>query len=154
MRLLTVLGILAFSTTANAEKLDRTEINRALKSLKPTQVKFQGKDGVWFSEDQAEIVLGLLEDKLPSALDLIDSQDMQITALKNAVNAYKISTNSYKETATYYQQGLNDVLQAFPKLKPVQYSWYEDRTATYIYGIITAAGTIALSAWILDKAQE
>ena len=86
MRLLIVWGILAFSIDASAEKLNRSELNKVLENLHPVKVKHQGKNGIWFSEEEAEGILGILDEKLPLALDIIDNQDIQIKALGAAIS--------------------------------------------------------------------
>ena len=151
MRLLITLGILACSFNAYAEKLDRTEINKALRDLKPVPLKNQGQDGIWFSTTDAEKLLGLIEKKLPQALDIIDAQDSQIATLKTSVDLYKATVSSYNDYATYNKNMLDTALKYFPELKPPEFPWYEKPAVTYIGGILTGAAIIVVSAYVLDK---
>jgi hypothetical protein len=154
MRLLVVLGILAFSSVSYAEKLDRGKINKVIKNLNPVKVEYQGKEGVWFSVEEAESVLWLVEEKLSQALDIIDSQDIQIIALNSAKDSYKISNKSYADTAKFSLEALKVSLSYFPDLKPPEYSWYEGKTAFYIYGVLSGVVVIVGSAWVLSKIDE
>jgi hypothetical protein len=154
MRLLIVLVGLAYSTSVHAQ-INRAEINKALKSINPpVKIKHQGKDGLWFPEDEAETILRLLEEKLPQALDLIDSQEKQAAALKSAIEGYKAASTSYKDVANFNQNALKVALSYFPELNPPKYSWYEGRTAFYMYGVLTGVTVIIVSAWVLDKTQN
>ena len=154
MRLLIVLGILVYSNVIFAKDIDRTEINKILTNLHPINLKYQGKDGIWFSKDEAEGLLWLLEKKLPQALDLIDVQEKRSVALKLAIESYKISNNSYLDLATFNQQALKIALDNFPDLVSIEHSWYTNRTATYIYGVITGVAVIIGSAIVLEKIND
>ena len=88
MRFLIVLIIFVFNSTALAEKLDRAEINKSLQDIQSISLKHKGKSGVWFSEQDSDKILILVEEKLPQALDIIDGQDREILLLKNAIKSY------------------------------------------------------------------
>lgn len=151
MRLLIVLGILAYSNLAIAEKIDRTEINKIIKSLSPVSLKYDNKDGIWFSSEQAEGLLWLIETKLKQSLDLIESQDLQIIALKECNSLYKLSIANYMSYADFNKQMLDSALSYFPELEPPTYAWYKGRTASYIYGVLTGTVIIITSAYVVQK---
>jgi len=151
MRLLIVLLILIFSSSVYAQKIDRTEITKAVKDLKPIVVKNQGIDGVWFSTGDAERLLNLVEKRLPQALDIIDAQDQQIISLNSAMNLYKLTIQSYNEYANYNKDMLNTALKYFPELRPPEPPFYKEPVVVYIGGVLTGAAIIVISAYTLNK---
>jgi len=151
MRLLSVFAVLVFSSSVYAQKIDRAEITKAVKDLKPVVVKNQGADGIWFSTGDAEKLLNLVEKKLPLALDIIDAQDQQITSLNTAINLYKLTIQSYNEYANYNKDMLNTALKYFPELRPPEPPFYKQPVVVYIGGVLTGAAIIVVSAYVLDK---
>ena len=151
MRLLSAFVILVFSSSVYAQKLDRTEITKSIKGLKPVALKNQGQDGVWFQSSDAEKILDLLEHKLPEALDIIDAQDQQVVSLNAAVNLYKLTIQSYSDYANYNKDMLNTALKYFPELRPPEPPFYKEPVFTYFMGVLSGAAIIVISAYVLDK---
>ena len=154
MRLLIVLGTLAFSIPAYSDDLNRSAINRELQTLNPVKLRHSGRDGVWFSEKNAEIIYLIIDDKLSKAFDLIDTQSYQIKVLKSSIDSYKESVRLYSEYAEYNRQMLEVALKYFPKLEQPKLSWYETRTSSYIYGVLTGVAIIVTSAYVLDQIDD
>ena len=150
-RLLIVLGILGFNGSVVAQKIDRAALNQAIHDIKPVPLKYQNQDGVWFSTTDAEKVLGLISDKLPKALDIIDAQDQEIASFKTTVNLYKATITSYNEYADYNKNMLDTALKYFPELRPPEYPWYEKPASTYVAGVITGIVVVTVSAYVLGN---
>jgi len=144
---------LIYSSTANAE-LNRDEIKKDLKAIKSVTMAKDGVAGVWFDLGSADIILQMIEVKLPKALDIIDAQTEQINSLKLAVDQYKLSIDQYKDLATYNKNMLDIALKYFPDLKPPEYSWYEKPVSTFIYGILVGAAIIVTSSYVLDNIKQ
>jgi len=151
--LLVVLGIWACSATVYAEKLDRTEINKLIKGLNPVALKYQDKDGVWFSASDAERIAEALQKKLPLALDIIDNQDTQITALKTSVDLFKATVKSYDDYADYNKSMLDTALKYFPELKPPELPFYEKSPIAFIGGVVVGVGTMWLASQVVNNVK-
>ncbi len=149
MRFLIVLTILVYSATASAQQLDRAEINKALQSIKSVPLKHKGQDGVWFSVDDADKLLQLVQKKLPQALDTIDAQTEQAKALNIAIDAYKTSNNQYLKVAELTMSALDVALKYIPQIIPPNPPWYKSGKAVYIYGVLTGAGAVIGSALVV-----
>jgi hypothetical protein len=152
-RLLVVLGIWACSTTAYADKLDRTEINKLIKGLNPVVLKYQGQDGIWFSAADAEKILEALQKKLPLALDIIDSQDSQIATLKTSVDLYKATVASYSDYANYNKSMLDTALKYFPDLRPPEEPFYSKPSVVFISGVVVGVGTVWLTSQVVKNVK-
>lgn len=156
MRSLIVLIICAFSTSSlAAEQINRAEINKSISNIKSIPLKHQGKDGVWFSKTDAEILLDLITDKLKLSLDIIDNQSIQIAALKSAIDGYKQSNKSYLDLANLNRQMFDVAMKHLPDLNPPEPGWYESSTATFVYGLVVGGlvvfGTTYLATEALGK---
>jgi hypothetical protein len=151
MRFLTALIVYIFSSTAYAQNVSRAEINSALESIKSIPLKHNGQEGVWFPKDDAEIILSIIEEKLPLTLDIIDKQSEQIKLLETALTSYKASNEHYKELVGLHRQMFDTAMKYLPKLDAPDPAWYETTKATYIYGVITGAALIVGAAWVLDN---
>ena len=151
MRFLLALIVCVSSATASAEELNREEINKLLRSVQSVPIKHNGKDGVWFSANDAEALLSILETKLPAAFNIIDEQSKQIALLESSIASYKASNEQYKSLVDLNRQMFDTAMKYLPDLNPPQPAWYETPKATYIYGIITGAVIIVGSAWVLDS---
>jgi hypothetical protein len=152
-RLLVVLGIWACSTTAYADKLDRTEINKLVRGLNPVVVKYQGQDGVWFSTSDAEKIIEALQKKLPLALDIIDTQDSNIATLKTTVDLYKATVASYSDYATYNKSMLDTALKYFPDLRPPETPFYEKPSLVFVGGMIAGVGMVWLTSQVVHNVK-
>lgn len=152
-KLLIVSSVLVCNV-AVAQRLDRTEINRIIKGLNPITLKNQGQDGVWFSNADAEKILGILEQKLPQALDIIDAQDQQLASYKLAIDLYRSTISSYDQYADYNKQMLDTALKYFPELRPPTQPWYEKPALIYIGGVLTGAAVVVISAYALSTVHK
>ncbi len=133
--------------------LDRTEINNRLRGLRSTNTTLNNIEGIWFPKRDAERLLSLVEETLPQALDIIDHQTKQIEALDHAIKSYKESIDWYIQYANHNRQMLDISLKNFRDFQQPQYAWYENRIATYIYGILSATAVLLTSAYLLDQIQ-
>ncbi|MCK5601179.1 hypothetical protein KAR91_04895 [Candidatus Pacearchaeota archaeon] len=141
MRLLIVLIIFVFNSTALAENLDREAINDALINIKAIPLKHKGQEGIWFPKADSELLLKLVTNKLDLALDTIDNQTIQINALKDAVKSYKESNTSYAELADYNRKMFDVAMKHLPNLDPPpDMAWYKTPEATFIYGLVLGVG--------------
>lgn len=139
MRFLIVLTILASSSISNAEKLNRSEINKSLAGIKSVPLIHKGQKGVWFPEADAEVLLNLVSIKLRLSLDIIDDQSDQIDKLNISIENYKEVSNNYKQLAQYNQDMFDIAMKHIPNLKPPEYSWYEKPGSMFMWGAITGA---------------
>jgi len=154
MRLLIASIIFGFSFNAFADDLDREAINDALINIKAVPLKHDGKEGVWFPKADAEILLELVTNRLKLSLDIIDTQTIQIKALKDVVESYKASNTSYAELAEHNQQMFDVAMKHIPELDPPEPSWYETPKATFIYGIIVGVAITAGTTYLAIQAVK
>lgn len=138
MRYLIGLIICAYSQDIwAATQLDRTEINNTLSTIHSVPLPNKGQDGIWFPKADAELLLDLVSGKFRLALDTIDEQTTEISALTAAVNSLKVSNQSYQDLANLNKQMFDTAMATIPKLVPPAPAWYENSKATYVYGVVT-----------------
>lgn len=155
MRSLIVSTILIFSSVAYAQDIDRTAIRERLKTVRSVPLKHNGQEGVWFPKSDAEFMLDLVSNKLKLSLDIIDNQNVQIAALKSAVDGYKQSSKQYSELAELNRTMFDTAMKHMPDLHPPEPAWYESPKATFIYGLVAGGaivfGTTYLATQALSK---
>ena len=147
MKFLTVLIILA-SSSVSAQSIDRSKINQSLQEIKTIPLSNNGKDGVWFEKKDAEIVLDLVKNKFKLALDIIDDQAAQAESLKIAVEALKLSNQSYLDLADINKQMFDVAMKHMPDLDPPEPPWYKNSKATFVFGIIVGGATMFGSTYL------
>lgn len=154
MKFLIVSIILASSTFAQAQVIDRAELKKSLENVRSVPVKHDGVQGVWFPEKDAELLLDLVSTKLKLSLDIIDNQNVQIAALKSAVDGYKQSKNSYAELADFNRTMFDTAMKHLPDLTPPEPSWYESPEATFVYGLVLGGAIIFGTTYLSIKSLE
>lgn len=154
MKFLIVLIISTFSVPVFGQKLNREEIRNQLNKISSISIEYQGKAGVWFSKEDAELLLDLVSNRLKQSFDIIDSQEIQIDALQSAVNAYKISNKSYSELSELNRNMFNVAMEHIPNANTTESSWYESPKATFIYGLIVGGVVIFGTTYLSIKALE
>lgn len=154
MKFLIVLIISTFSVPALGQKLDRKEIRKQVRSIISVPLEYQGKEGVWFPKKDAELLLDLVSTRLKLTLDTIDNQDIQIQALQSAVDAYKLSNQSYLELSTLNKDMFDTAMKHLPDLNPPEPAWYESSTATFVYGIMVGGAVVFGTTYLSIKALE
>lgn len=145
---LIVLISLIFSINTYGQSIDRLELNSSLSNIKATPVEHNGVNGVWFSNEDAEIILDVLEKKLPLAIDTIDKQDKQIQSLKIAVDSYKEVSKSYSDIADLNLKMFNVAMENVPKIIPSEPAWYESQKAMFMYGILVGGAVMLGSTYL------
>lgn len=155
MKYLIVLIICAFSASSFGKKLDRSEINESISNIKSIPLKHNGKDGIWFPKEDAELLLNLVTNKFKLSLDIIDSQNLQIAAQKSAIDGYKLSNESYMDLSSLNKEMFDVAMKHLPDLNPPKPSWYESPKATFVYGLmvggVVVMGTTYLATQALDS---
>lgn len=154
MRFLIALIILASSFPVYAAKLDRSEINKTLKSIKSVSLTHKGQKGVWFPEADADILLNLVTEKFKLSLDIIDAQEEQSKAQKSAIDSYKLSGENYEKLATYNLNMFDVAMKHIPKLEPPDYSWYEKPGSTFIWGYVAGTVVTIVTAYVAVQAID
>lgn len=151
MTFLIVSIIFAFNVTD--VNLDRSKINESLSAIESIPLKYKNKDGIWLSTKDSEILLDLVSTKLRLSLDIIDNQNIQINALKSAVESYKIVSNQYLKLSDLNKSMYDTAADSLSKITNIS-PWYNSPEAMYIYGFISGAvvimGTTYLATRVLD----
>jgi hypothetical protein len=154
MKFLIVSILLAFSSVVHAQDIDRAAINEGLKNVRSVTLKHNGQEGVWFPKKDAEFLLDLVSTKLKLSLDIIDNQNIQIAALKSAVDGYKQSKDSYAELADFNRTMFDTAMKHLPELNPPEPSWYESPKATFIYGVVLGGAVVFGTTWLATQALD
>lgn len=154
MKFLIVLIISTFSVPALGQKLNREEIRKQLQGIQSVPLKHQGQEGVWFPKEDAELLLDLVSTKLKLSLDIIDNQDVQIKALQSAVDAYKLSNQSYLDLSNLNRSMFDTAMKHLPDLNPPELSWYESPKATFIYGLMVGGAVVFGTTYLATQALE
>lgn len=154
MKFLIVLIISIFSTSAFGQKLNREEIRKQLQNIHSITLENQGKEGVWFPKESAELLLDLVSNKLKHSLDIIDNQDNQIKALQSTIDAYKLSNQSYIRLSELNKNMFDTAMENLANLDSSELSWYETPKATFIYGLIVGGVVVYGTTYLSIKALE
>lgn len=153
MRYLIALIVCAYSVPAfGSDDIDRTEINKALKNVQSKPLKHNGKDGVWFSKEDAAILLEIVQVKFKKSLDVIDNQNTQINALKSAVEGYKLSNKSYLNLSNLHKKMFDTTMKHLPDMIPEGPSWYESPEAMFFYGAVVGAVVVFGTTYLATRA--
>lgn len=153
MKSLIVSIILISNPVFAAGKINRAEINKSLSDITSVPLVHEGKQGVWFPAESADVVLQLIETTLPIALRIIDSQAEQILYLKDANLSYKTAIVQYKQVGDLNKEMYKIAMENLPKFSSLSPPWFDTTTAWFIYGIVVGVATIALASWVLDNVQ-
>jgi len=149
-----LLASIIFTFNVTDVNLDRSKINQSLSTITSVPLKYQNKEGIWLSTSDSEILLDLVSSKLKLSLDIIDNQNIQINALKSAVDSYKLSSSQYLELSKLNMAMYNTATNNLSKITNT-HSWYNSSEAMYIYGFVSGAvvimGTTYLAVRLLDK---
>ena len=151
MRFLSVLIICLFSLSAQAAKIDRTEINNLLKQIKSQPLLHDAQTGIWLDPYSGEIVLDLLENKLRLALDIIDDRDEQLKVQKGIADNFIKIIGNYEYVMKEYTETVDKTLEKITH--EIEIPWYKKPAFMYAYGVATATVVFGVSVYTLDKVR-
>jgi len=148
---LLIASVILISSPVFADELDRAQLNKDLKGINPTVVTYNGQKGIWFTTEDGDKILQLVEKKLPLALDIIDVQNKQVLALQESIDLYRKSSLEYKEVAEMNRKMFDTAMNSLPNLKPPTTLWYENHKFVYVMGVLSGIGVMVAASYIIKS---
>mgnify|MGYP000716471872 CR=1 FL=1 len=119
----------------------------ASRPLEPVPHELDGRQGVWFERDDADLVLDALTRRLPAAEQTVEAQDKLVLLLRGQVRTATSALAVSDELNLRLSQTASVAWQAYEEEVESNDSLFEEPILWLIVGLVIGGGAVAAGAF-------